>query len=141
MYMHLSTQTSPEEIAIMSRQITNAFVRSLSIASAMLLVHIGSAAAAAPQGDFQSQVSAVLAGTGATHSALPATPAAKEATGTKIDTQQFVRQILLGWSTSHPVRAGSVAASGSTRTASVSGEDSPAQDDIQSTVQHFLRGE
>lgn len=125
----------------MSRQITNAFVRSLSIASATLLVHIGSATAAAPQGDFQSQVSAVLAGTGATHSASRANSAADETTGTKVDAQQFARQLLLGWSASHPARADSVALSGSTGAADVGGEHSSAQDDIQSTVQHFLRGE
>ncbi|HUA24027.1 MAG TPA: hypothetical protein VMA54_07925 [Steroidobacteraceae bacterium] len=125
----------------MSRQISNAFVRSLSIASAILLVHIGSAAAAAPRSDFQSQVGAVLAGTGAAHAALPANSAGDGATGTKIDAQQFVRELLLGWSASHPARAHSVAQSGSAGNADVRGEDSSAQDDIRSTVQHFLRGE
>jgi hypothetical protein len=133
--------TLPEEIAIMSRQITNAFVRSLSIASATLLVHIGGAAAAAPQDDFQSQVSAVLAGTGATHSAPRANSAADEATGPRGDAQQFARQLLLGWSASHPARADSVALSAGTSAADVGNEDSSSQDDIQSTVQHFLRGE
>jgi hypothetical protein len=124
----------------MSRKTNNAFVRSLSIASAALLVHIGSAAASAPRSDFQSQVSAVLAGACATHSASTSNSAADAATGTTIDAQQFARQLLLGWSASHPARAGSVAVSGSTRTAAVSDRDSSAQDDIQSTVQHFLRG-
>ena len=125
----------------MSRQISNAFVRSLSIASATLLVHVGSVAAAVPRYDFQSQVSAVLAGTAATHSASPANPAADAVTGTKIDAQAFARELLLGWSASHPARGGPVAAAGKTSTAEVSGGDSSAQDDIQSTVQHFLRGE
>jgi hypothetical protein len=124
----------------MSRQITNAFGRSLAIASTALLLHIGSAAAAAPQHDFQRQVSAVLAGTGATHSALRANSARDAATGTKGDAQQFARQLLLGWSTSHPARAGSAMQSASTEAAAVGGEDSSTQEDIQSTVQRFLRG-
>ena len=125
----------------MSRQIINPFSRSLSIASAALLIHIGSAAAAAPQNDFQRQVSAVLAGTGATHSSLRADSARDEATGTKIDAQEFARQLLLGWSASHPARAGSATQSGSTSASGVSGQDSSAQEDIQSSVQRFLRGE
>ncbi len=124
----------------MSRHITNAFGRSLAIASTALLIHIGSAAAAAPQNDFQRQVSAVLAGTGATHSALRAPSARDGAAGTKVDAQQFARQLLLGWSTSHPARAGSAAQSKSTAASDVSGDDSSGQEDIQSTVQRFLRG-
>jgi len=125
----------------MSRQITNAFGRSLAIASTALLLHIGSAAAAAPQNDFQRQVSAVLAGTGAAHSTLRADSARDEATGTKVDAQQFARELLLGWSTSHPARVGSAAQSESTDASDVSGGDSSSQEDIQRTVQRFLRGE
>ena len=117
----------------MSRQITHAFGRSLATASAALLIHIGSAAAAAPHNDFQSQVSAVVAGTEATHSALRV----NDRTGTKIDAQQFARQLLLGWSTSHPAHADS----GSVAAADAGGaDDSSAQGDIQSTVQRFLLG-
>jgi hypothetical protein len=123
----------------MSRQITNAFGRSLALASAALLIHIGSAAAAAPHPDFQSQVSAVLAGT--THATLRADSAPNDATGTKNDTQQFARQLLLGWSASHPARARSTAQPGDSSATDAGGEDSSAQDDIQSTVQRFLRGE
>jgi hypothetical protein len=83
----------------------------------------------------------VLAGTGATRSALQANPARDEATGTKVDAQQFARQLLLGWSTSHPARAGSAAQSESTDAADVSAQESSSQGDIQSTVQRFLRGE
>jgi hypothetical protein len=125
----------------MSRQITHAFGRSLAIASAALLIHIGSAAAAAPQNDFQRQVSAVLAGTAATPSALRADSARAEATGTRTDAQQFARQLLLGWSASHPAHAGSAAQRVSTAASDVSDAQSSTQEDIQSTVQRFLRGE
>jgi hypothetical protein len=125
----------------MSRQITHAFGRSLALVFAALLINIGSAAAATPQDDFQSQVSAVLAGTAATQSTVRADSVRSEAPGTKIDAQQFARQLLLGWSASHPARGVSAALSESASTADVGGEDSSAQDDIQSTVQHFLRGE
>lgn len=125
----------------MSRQITNTLGRSLAIASAALLIHIGSAAAAAPRNDFQSQVSAVLAGTSTAHATLRADAARDEATGTKIDAQQFARQLLLGWSASHPARADSAAPAGDTSAAAVGDQDSSAHGDLQSTVQHFLRGE
>lgn len=124
----------------MSRQITNAFGRSLSIASVALLIQIGSAAAA-PHNDFQRQVSAVLAGTRAMHSALPADSARNGAAGAKADAQQFVQQLLLGWSASHPARAGSATQSRSSSASDVSQQDSSAETDIQSTVQRFLRGE
>jgi hypothetical protein len=141
MHIHTQSHTPLEEIAIMSRQITHAFSRSLAIASAALLIHIGSAAAAAPRNDFQSEVSAVLAGTGAAHAALRADSAHGGAIGTQIDAQQFVRQLLLGWSASHPSRAQSAAQSAGAGANDVGEEDSSAQEDVQSTVQRFLRGE
>jgi hypothetical protein len=142
MHIHLVNRPNLEEIAIMSRHITNTFGRSLALASAAaLLIHFGSATAAAPQNDFQSQVSAVLAGTAATPPAVRADSARNETTGTKIDAQQFARQLLLGWSATHPARSGSAAQSGETNAADVSGGDSSAQDDVQSSVQRFLRGE
>lgn len=125
----------------MSRQITHAFGRSLVLASAALLIGVGSATAATAHDDFQSQVSAVLAGTGAAHSTARADAARSQATDTKIDAQQFARELLLGWSTSHPARAGGAAQPRDTGAYEVSAEDSSPQDDIQSTVQRFLRGE
>lgn len=125
----------------MSRQITNTFARSLAVTSAALLIHVGSAAAAAPQNDFQSQVSAVLAGTGATHSAARADSARDAASGARTDAQQFARQLLLGWSVSHPASGASATKSPTPSASDVSQEDSPAQTDIQSAVQRFLRGE
>jgi hypothetical protein len=49
----------------LSRQIVNSFCRSLSIASAALVIHVGGAAAATPRSDFQRHVGAVLAGNSA----------------------------------------------------------------------------
>lgn len=122
----------------MSRNITNGFARSLTVASAALLIHVGAAAAAAPQSDFQRQVSAVLAGNIASHSPLRARSRRDaDPSGSKVDTQQFAQQLLLGWSASHPVRAGSATQSRSP----IIRQDAPAQGDIQGMVQHLLLGQ
>lgn len=126
----------------MSRQIINAFSRSLSAASAALLIHIGSAAATTPQSDFQHQVSAVLAGTVAgdiaSHSSLRANAPLDETAGSTADAQQFTRQLLLGWSVSHPARAASTTQSRNTA-ASAATQQSP--EDVQIAVQRFLQGQ
>jgi|SRR5215469_4929861 len=114
----------------MSRNIIKSFARSLPIASAALLINIGSAAAATPQSDFQSQVSAVLAGNVVTHAALQSNSTGNEAASSQVDAQQFARQLLQGWSVSHPVHGGSATQS-----------QSAAQEDIQRTVQRFLTGQ
>jgi hypothetical protein len=134
-----SSKRQPEEIATMSRQIINSFGRSLAVASAALLIHLGSAAAATPQSDFQSQVSAVLAGNIAGHSSPRTDSARDDATGSKVDAQESVRQLLLGRSASHPGLARRATQSQSL-TASDVGDDSAAQEDAQTSVQRFLRG-
>jgi hypothetical protein len=125
----------------MSRQITSAFARSLSIASATLLVHLGTAAAATAQADFQHGVSAMLAGKIASHSSLHANSTRGELTGSKDDAQEFARQLLRGWSVSHPRRALSAAQSRSPTAPDVTRQRPAAQTDIQSAVQRFLLGQ
>lgn len=124
----------------MSRKIINASARSLPLAAAALLIHIGTAAAANAQSDFQRQVSSVLAGNIATH-ATQASSTREETSGTTADAQEFARQLLLGWSVSHPGRARSATESRSRTAAAVTRQTSPAQDDFQSTVQRFLQGQ
>ena len=124
----------------MSRKITRASARSLPLAAAALLIHIGTAAAAGAQNDFQRQVSAVLAGNIATH-ATQANSTREETSGTKADAQEFARQLLLGWSVSHPGRARSATESRSRTAAALTRRASPARDDFQSTVQRFLQGQ
>ena len=125
----------------MSRQIASAFARSLSIASATLLIHLGTAGAATPQSDFQHQVSAVLAGKIASHSSLRANSMRDELTGSRDDTQEFARQLLRGWSVSHPARALSAAQSRNPTAPDVTRQGPAAQTDIQSMVQRFLLGQ
>lgn len=124
----------------MSRKITRASARSLPLAAAALLIHIGSAGAATQPNDFQRQVSAVLAGTIATHAAQ-ANSTRDATSGTKADAQEFARQLLLGWSVSHPGHARSATESRSQTAAAVTRQASPAQDDFQSMVQRFLQGQ
>lgn len=122
----------------MSRKIARASASSLPFAAA-LLIHIGTAAAATPSGDFQRQVSAVLAGNVA--HVTQANSTSDETTGTQADAQEFARQLLSGWSVSHPGRARSATELHSQAAADVTRRASPAQDDFQSMVQRFLQGE
>ena len=124
----------------MSRKIITASARSLPLAAAALLIHIGAAAAATPPSDFQRQVSAVLAGNIATH-ATQADSTRDGTSGTKADAQEFARQLLSGWSVSHPGRARSATESRRQTTAAVTRQASPARDDFQIMVQRFLQGE
>lgn len=125
----------------MSRNIANAIARSLSIASVTLLMHVGTAAAAPPQPDFQREVSAVLAGNIANHSPSRASSTHADSADSKLDAQQFAQRLLLGWSTSHPARPASATQSPGPGTAAGMRQDSPAQGDIQSMVQRFLLGQ
>lgn len=127
----------------MSRYSIHAFARSLSIASAASILYIGAAAAAAPQTDFQRQVSTVVAGNFASHSSLPASRTGGDSTGSRVDAQQFARRLLMGWSASHPASARSARSATQWRGPSPSGvtqQDSSARVDVQSTVQRFLLG-
>lgn len=125
----------------MSRPITRTFARSLSIASATLLIHLGTAAAATPQNDFQRQVSAVLAGSLASRSSRHANSTREELTGSQDDAQAFARRLLQGWSLSHPGRTLSAAQSRNPTAPGVTRQGSAARTDIQSTVRRFLLGQ
>lgn len=103
----------PEKIVTMSRQIVNSSGRCLSIASAALAMHIGCSAAATPRGDFQRQNGAVFAGNTTSHSLVRASSLHGEATGSRLESQQFVRQLQLGWNASVSRRARSAVQSAS----------------------------
>ena len=124
----------------MSRNIIHAFARSLPIASAALLINIGTAAAATPHSDFQRQVSAVLAGNIASHASPQGNSTRNEAARSQVDAQQFAGQLLQGWSMSHPARTESAIRSRGPAAADVIRQASPAQEDVQSMVQRFLLG-
>lgn len=130
----------PEKVVTMSRQIVDSFSRWPAIASAALVVHIGCAAAAMPQSDFQRQVSAVLAGNIASHSLVRASSLRDEATGSRLDSQQFVRQLLLGGNAAVSRRASSAAQGASSAPADEIRQDSPAHAQIQIEVQQLLLG-
>ncbi|HEY7887440.1 MAG TPA: hypothetical protein VIC29_04355 [Steroidobacteraceae bacterium] len=123
----------------MLRSIVNSSARSLPLAAAALLIHIGTAAAATSP-DFQTEVSAVLAGNIAARSSLQTNSTRGEPSGSNNDAQQFARLLLLGWSVSHPGRDRSAAQSGSRTAADVTRRGARAQGDIQSMVRRFLMG-
>ena len=124
----------------MSTHITRRLGRALPLAAAALLIHIGSAAAASPQGAIQDQMREVLSGSIATH-AIPRSEAdPASAVRSNIDAQASVRQFLLGWNVSH---AASAEATRQKQQAEVSesGRQPQADEDFQSAVQRSLLGE
>lgn len=82
----------------------------------------------------------MLAGNIASHSSRQTKTTRDDLTGSKDDTQEFARQVLRGWSVSHPGRALSATQARNPTAADVTREGSAAQEDIQSTVQRFLLG-
>jgi hypothetical protein len=127
------------EIAIMSIRITKSVSRAIPVAAAALFLHIGSAAAASPQGDIQQQMREVLTGSNATR-AIPHSEAdAATAVRSNVDTQAFARQLLLGWSVSQVGRANTTKQPLQAE-ASESGQQAAADEDFQSTVRQSLLG-
>jgi hypothetical protein len=71
------------------------FSRPLSVASVALLMHVGGASAANSAVDLQQQMKELLAGT-ITHSAPGSEPRGDRSAGPTVDTQESVKQVLLG---------------------------------------------
>ena len=125
----------------MSLNIPRSLRRSLAIASAVLLVHGGSAAAANPQGDIQQQVRDFLTGNVAMHSiARPERPAG-EALRSNPDAQEFARRLLLGWSACRVGDSQSPKQRLSPAVPNDSEQGSPEQGDAQAAMRQLLLGE
>ena len=80
----------------MSYQIAKLFKAPLVLASAALVIHIGTASAADSKGDIQQQVRDMLSGTPAAHFVSQSGQSDSKATTPAIDSQEFVKQLLLG---------------------------------------------
>ena len=87
----------------MSLHIAKLIKNPLILASAALLIQINAASAADSAGDTQQQVRDLLTGTTTAHSAPQTGPREGNATSTAVDSQEFVKQLLLG-ATASPVR-------------------------------------
>jgi hypothetical protein len=114
----------------MSLHITKTFGRSLALASAALLIHIGSAAAATSHGDFQQQVQQWLSGNIASHTLPQVATRSDDSSRSSVDPQKSVREFLRGSVASRALRAAGERLAGSSR----------SQRDIQPTVRLLLRG-
>lgn len=124
----------------MTTRITQRSSLALPLAAAALFLHIGSAAAANPQGDIQQQMREVLSGSIATRAIPHSESRPATAARSNVDTQTFVRQLLLGWSIS---QAGSAKATKQRlwAEASQSSHRQLAVEDFQSTIRQLLLGE
>jgi hypothetical protein len=80
----------------MSLHISNHFGRSLALASATLIIHIGAATAADSTGDIQQQAKESLAESSTVHYAPQSGPRDGKVTSPTPDAQELARQMLLG---------------------------------------------
>jgi len=124
----------------MSIRITQSLSRALPIAAAALFMHIGSAAAASPQGDVQQQMRDVLTGSIATHAIARSESDPATTVRSNVDAQAFARQLLLGWSVSQVERANATKQKLQAEV-SESSQSSRADEDFQSTVRQSIVGE
>ena len=114
--------------------------RALPLVAAALFLHVGSAAAASPQGDIQQQMRDVLTGSAATHApSVGLDPA--NAVRVSGDAQDLVRQVLAGWSVSHARRAQASQHKQQIATSKSSHESQTEEEDFQSAVQRSLLGD
>ena len=82
----------------MSLHVAGSLRRSLSIVSAALLIHVGSAVAATPENGIQRQVMSFLTGNPAMHAIPRSERPRDEASRSSLDAQEFVQRLLRGWS-------------------------------------------
>jgi len=80
----------------MSQHIAKFFVRPLTLASAAIVIHIGAATAGDLKGDAQQRMKEVLTGTTTAHFAPQSEPLDAKVTTRSVDSQESVRQLLLG---------------------------------------------
>jgi hypothetical protein len=119
----------------MSTQITKLFKNPLALASAALVIHIGAATAADSTGDIQQQVRDLLTGNTIAHSATRPQPSEGNATDPSVDSQEFVKQLLLGGIASkHSEVAGA-------QSKTEPQQRPPAPSDMQAAVRKLLLGQ
>ena len=127
----------------MSLHIAKLFSRPLALASAALVIHIGAATAADSRGDIQQQMRELLTGTTTAHSASQSGLRDGKTTSPIIDSQEFVKQLLLGTTGS---RVGGAETIKHSEVAGASGETAPqkrpvAHGDMQAAVRQDLLGQ
>ncbi len=127
----------------MSRHIVKLFKAPLVLASAALVIHISAATAADSNGDIQQQVREMLTGTTTAHFVPQAGVRDGQAKSPAADSQEFVKQLLLGTSTS---RVADTEAIKHTEVAGASDKTEPqrrpvAREDMQTTVRQLLLGQ
>ena len=114
----------------MSHHIAKLFKAPLVLASTALAIHISTASAADSKGDIQQQVREMLSGTATTHFVVHDS----KVTTPAVDSQEFVKQLLLG-TAAHRVGGSEVSgASGKT-------EAQKRPGDMQASVRQLLLGQ
>lgn len=128
----------------MSLHISKLLRNPLVLASAVLVIQVGTAAAADFTGDTQQQMRELLTGTTTpTHSTPQAGLRDGKVTIATADTQQSVKQLLLGTSVSGHTGAEAIKHSEVARAADVANpqQRKVANTDMQATVQKLLLGQ
>ena len=123
----------------MSLDITKSLGCSLAVAATMLLAHVGSAAAATPQGEAQQQVIDFLTGNLATHHQIPRTEGPRDV-ASRLDAQEFARRLLLGWSACGIGDSKSPKQHLNPAVSDDSGQSSAEDGDVQAAMRQVLLG-
>jgi hypothetical protein len=140
MYIHANQSLGDH---FMSLHIAKLFSRPLALASAALVIHIGAATAADSTGDIQQQMRELLTGTPTAHSAPQSGLRDGKVTSPTVDSQEFVKQLLLGTAGS---RVGGAQTIKHSEVAGASGQMAPqkrpaAHGDMQEAVRQDLLGQ
>lgn len=80
----------------MSRHIGRLFTRPVVLTATALVLHVGAATAADSKGGIQQQMRELLTGNPVTHFVPQSGPRDAKATTPAVDSQEFVKQLLLG---------------------------------------------
>jgi hypothetical protein len=127
----------------MSRHIAKLFKAPLVLASAALVIHISAATAADSKGDIQQQMRELLTGTPTTHFVPQSEPRDGKVTTGAVDSQEFVKQLLLGTAA---YRVGGAESNKHSEVSGASGKTEPqkrpvASVDMQAAVRQLLLGQ
>jgi hypothetical protein len=125
--------------SFMSPRITK-LIRPVTLAAAAVFFHIGVASAGGSAGDVQQQMKELLTGTATAHFASQSAPRDSDTAPTRtVDSQEFVKQLLLGRSSRAESGKRSDVAGDSAKTQAR--ELPVAYRDSQAAVRHVLLGQ
>jgi len=126
----------------MSIDTLKSFTRSVPIAVAALLVHIGNSAGSTPHYDYQQQVRDWLSGSVTIHAAARAETRGNDVSRAEVDTQASVKEFLSGSAISLAARVEWTRnGAGESSDVAQKPQSPQAQEDLEAATRRLLQGE